>query len=66
MRPTSHYAARGVVERGYKYLRYEPSGIEQLFDVTNDPVEMHNLAGSRMELRARLSRMLDDRGPQVR
>lgn len=60
MRPTLRYEARGVVENGFKYVRYEPAGIEQLFDLRQDPLESKNLAASRRPLAARLSRMIDD------
>jgi arylsulfatase A-like enzyme len=59
MRPTLRYQARGVVEDGFKYIRYEPSGLEQLFDLGSDPQELHNLADSRITVRARLAGLVD-------
>lgn len=59
MRPTLRYQARGVVKDGFKYIRYEPTGLEQLFDLTSDPQELHNLAGSQLTVRERLAGLVD-------
>jgi arylsulfatase A-like enzyme len=59
MRPTLRYQARGVVKDGFKYIRYEPTGLEQLFDLNSDPQELHNLAGSQVTVRERLAALVD-------
>jgi arylsulfatase A-like enzyme len=59
MRPTLRYEARGVVKDGFKYIRYEPTGLEQLFDLSSDPQELHNLTGSQVKVRERLAGLVD-------
>jgi arylsulfatase A-like enzyme len=50
---------RGLVTGRFKYAFYE-TGYEVLFDLEQDPYEMHNLALERPELRAELrSQLLD-------
>ena len=58
IRHTIHYEARGVVQGGFKYIRYEPVDVEQLFDLREDPQESKNLAASHEALRARLAGLL--------
>jgi arylsulfatase A-like enzyme len=41
---TTYPAYEGVVSGGYKYVRYPFTHEHQLFDLTNDPYEMTNLA----------------------
>jgi arylsulfatase A-like enzyme len=59
MRPTLRYQARGVVKDGFKYIRYEPTGLEQLFDLSSDPQESHNLTGTQITVRERLASLVD-------
>src|SRR5690606_14285536 len=37
----------GVVWRGHKYVLFTGSGEEELYDLTTDPDETHNLAGEK-------------------
>ena len=47
----------GVRTRQYLYVEYV-NGDRELYDVTADPDEMHNLAGTQPELEAQLSNLV--------
>ncbi|GJM20927.1 MAG: hypothetical protein DHS20C15_08420 [Planctomycetota bacterium] len=48
-----------VVHQGWKLLR-QPSGVEVLFDLRNDPGEVHDRSQQEPELHARLAALLDE------
>jgi N-acetylglucosamine-6-sulfatase len=47
----------GVRTRQYLYVEYV-NGDRELYDVTADPDEMHNLAGTQPDLEAQLSNLV--------
>lgn len=60
-RQTAYPSYEGVVTADSKLIRYPLTGEEQLFDLTSDPWELHNLAGQPAVagLQANLEAMLD-------
>jgi arylsulfatase A-like enzyme len=54
-----HYEARGVVDGDYKYIHDLGTGINELYNLSQDPEELTNLVEAAPALRGRLSEMLD-------
>jgi arylsulfatase A-like enzyme len=57
MEEASHGPAewkRAVISEGIKYILTQPSGAEELYDLTGDPGEHDNIVSKRPELAARL------------
>ena len=57
-KPESRRNLRAVVHGGYKYIRDEDSGAEELYHLVDDPGELHDLAAELPEHLARMRTLL--------
>lgn len=63
--PFTHRHMRMVVRGGFKLIETDPGEEEELYDLSEDPRELHNIAGRRPDLVAELRPILQASGDEI-